>query len=272
MTYIDKSKAQSGRMLRVSAFIIGVWLMLPLAIIVPLSFSGEDSFRFPPQTWTLMRYSSLADPIWYTAFLNSCVIAMLVAFLSAVIGILAAFFITRSGSFLVSAIRAVILAPQVVPIIVFGLGLYLVFLRWNITGTMLGFVIAHTVLAIPFVVIPVVAALETFDRSIERASASLGAGPLSTFVQITFPIIRPAVFSGAFLAFLSSFDELVLALFLKSPSFYTLPVLLYRRMTDTIDPTVAAVATLELVVVSICVIVALAIQSRRESSVRAGRS
>lgn len=165
-----------------------------------------------------------------------------------------------------------ILAPQVVPIIVFGLGLYLVFLRWNITGTMLGFVIAHTVLAIPFVVIPVVAALETFDRSIERASASLGAGPFSTFVQITFPIIRPAVFSGAFLAFLSSFDELVLALFLKSPSFYTLPVLLYRRMTDTIDPTVAAVATLELVVVSICVIVALAIQSRRESSVRAGRS
>ncbi|WP_181180657.1 ABC transporter permease [Mesorhizobium sp. B2-4-6] len=241
---------------------MAVWLLLPLAIIVPISFSGEDSFRFPPRVWTLARYENLADPIWYTAFLNSCCIAVLVALVSALLGVFAAFGITRSRSFVTSVLRAMVLAPQVVPIIVFGLGLYLVFLRWNITGTMLGFVVAHTVLAIPFVVIPVTAALETFDRSLEKASASLGAGPLATFLQITFPIIRPAILSGTFLAFLASFDELVLALFLKSPSFYTLPVLLYRHMTDSIDPTVAAVATIELVVVGSCVVLALIMQSR----------
>ena len=260
------------RLLNAVAALIGIWLILPLAIIVPISFSGEDSFRFPPRQWTLSRYASLADPTWYTAFLNSCLIAGLVALASAVFGVLVAFALTRSRSHVMSVLRAVVLAPQVVPIIVFGLGLYLVFLRWNITGTLLGFVIGHTVLAIPFVVVPVSAALETFDRNLERASASLGAGPVSTFFQITFPIIRPAVLSGAFLAFLASFDELVLALFLKSPSYYTLPVLLYRRMTDSIDPTVAAVATIELVIVSGCVIAALVFQSRelRRSPLRHG--
>lgn len=270
MSGTDRTSAKSSRTLHIAAVVIGVWLMLPLAVIVPISFSGEDSFRFPPQSWTLMRYANLADPVWYTAFLNSCFIAILVAIVSAVLGVLAAFGITRSRSPLMSIIRVTILAPQVVPIIVFGLGLYLVFLRWNITGTLLGFVVAHTVLAVPFVVVPVVAALETFDRNLERASASLGAGPIATFVQITFPIVRPAVLSGTFLAFLSSFDELVLALFMKSPSFYTLPVLLYRRMTDSIDPTVAAVATIELVVVSGCVALALIIQSRRKDSGKPG--
>jgi putative spermidine/putrescine transport system permease protein len=137
-----------------------------------------------------------------------------------------------------------------------------VFLRWNMVGTLWGFIIAHTVLAVPFVVIPVSAALQTFDRSLERASASLGAGPMATFRQITLPIIRPTVLSGALLAFLSSFDEVVLALFMKSPSYYTLPVQLYRRMTDTIDPTVAAVATLELCLVIAGVVIALILQSR----------
>ena len=253
----------NNRILVVLSVLIAVWLVLPLVIIVPISFSGEDSFSFPPKTWTLDRYKSLADPTWTSALANSLLIATLVAALSSVLGILAALGIARSTSRLMTLVRALVLSPQVVPIVVFGLGLYLVFLRWNMVGTLGGFVIAHTVLALPFVVIPVSAALQTFDRSLERASASLGAGPLATFRQVTFPIIRPAVLSGAFLAFLSSFDEIVLALFMKSPAYYTLPVQLYRRMTDTIDPTVAAVATLELCMVIAGVVIALVLQSRR---------
>jgi putative spermidine/putrescine transport system permease protein len=255
--------APSNRILIVASAVIAVWLVLPLAIIVPISFSGEDSFSFPPKTWTLARYANLADPTWTSALLNSLVIAALVAVVSSVLGTLTAFGVTRSNSSLMTFVRALVLAPQVVPIIVFGLGLYLVFLRWNLVGTLQGFVIAHTVLAIPFVVIPVSAALQTFDQGLERASASLGAGPFATFFQVTFPIVRPAVLSGAFLAFLSSFDEVVLALFMKSPSFYTMPVQLYRRMTDTIDPTVAAVATLELILVISGVVIALVLQARR---------
>ena len=253
----------NNRILVVICAVIAIWLVVPLFIIVPVSFSGEDSFSFPPKTWTLARYASLSDPTWTSALANSLLIASLVAILSAVLGTLAAFSIARSRSGLMALLRAMILSPQVVPIVVFGLGLYLVFLRWNMVGTLWGFVIAHTVLAVPFVVIPVSAALQTFDRSLERASASLGAGPMATFRQITLPIIRPAVLSGALLAFLSSFDEVVLALFMKSPSFYTLPVQLYRRMTDTIDPTVAAVATLELCLVIAGVVIALVLQSRR---------
>lgn len=252
----------NSRILKIVCVLIALWLVLPLFIIVPISFSGEDSFSFPPKTWTLARYASLADPTWTSALLNSLTIAALVALLSAVLGTLAAFAIARSQSGVMALVRALILSPQVVPIVVFGLGLYLVFLRWNMVGTLWGFVIAHTVLAVPFVVIPVSAALQTFDRSLERASASLGAGPMATFQQVTLPIIRPAVLSGAFLAFLSSFDEVVLALFMKSPSYYTLPVQLYRRMTDTIDPTVAAVATLELCLVIAGVVIALILQSR----------
>ncbi|WP_033838823.1 ABC transporter permease [Mesorhizobium loti] len=243
--------------------LIGIWLVLPLAIIVPISFSGEDSFAFPPRSWTMRRYLELADPVWTGAFFNSVVIGIIVAAISAVLGTLAAFAIARSQSRLISFLRILVLAPQIVPVIVVGLGVYLVFLRWHLNGTMTGFVLAHSAMALPFFVIPVVASLQTFDRSLERASASLGAGPLATFFQVTFPIIRPAVLSGMFLAFLASFDELVLALFLQSPTFLTLPVLLYRRTTDTIDPTVAAVATVELLFVTTCVVAALLLQSRR---------
>jgi putative spermidine/putrescine transport system permease protein len=266
----NSAGAGSGVILRVVCVVIALWLVLPLAVIIPISFSGEDSFAFPPRSWTLQRYLNLADPVWTGALINSVTIAVLVALISAVLGTLAAFAITRSRSRFISLLRILVLAPQIVPVIIVGLGIYLVFLRWHMNGTLLGFVLAHSALSLPFFVIPVAASLQTFDRSLERASASLGAGPLATFRQVTFPVIRPAVLSGMFLAFLASFDELVLALFLQSPTFLTLPVLLYRRTTDVIDPTVAAVATVELTFVIGCVVAALVIQSRRDRGARTG--
>jgi putative spermidine/putrescine transport system permease protein len=266
MTGIEPSGSRASRLcLGIVCTLVGFWLILPLGLIIPISFSGEDSFSFPPRSWTLERYASLTDPMWGRAFMYSLVIGLLVALVSALLGTFAAFAIARSRSRVVSILRVLILAPQIVPIIIVGFGVYLVFLRWDLTGTILGFVLAHSALGLPFVAIPVVAALQTFDRNLERASASLGAGPFATFLQVTFPIIRPAIFSGALLAFLASFDELVLALFLQSPSFLTLPVLLYRRMRDVIDPTIAAVATIQLVCVISCVLVALVVGSRRQS-------
>lgn len=260
--------AQPGRMphLLLAGFctLIAVWLLLPLTLIVPISFSGENSFAFPPRTWTWERYGMLADPMWLGALGNSLLVATLVALVCSVLGTLAAFAITRSRSRLMPLVRLLVLAPQIVPVVIVGLGIYLVFLRWQLTGTFVAFVVAHSALALAFVVIPVSAALSVFDTSLERASASLGAGPIRTFFQVTLPVIRPAIVSGALLAFLASFDELVLALFLQSPSFLTLPVLLYRRMRDVIDPTIAAVATLELACVIGGVVAALAFQSRAQ--------
>ena len=263
---MSETSPRQGRIQRVllAGFctLVAVWLLLPLTLIVPISFSGENSFAFPPRTWTWERYGMLADPMWLGALGNSLLVATLVALVCSVLGTLAAFAVTRSRSRLMPLVRILVLAPQIVPVVIVGLGIYLVFLRWQLTGTFASFVIAHSALALAFVVIPVSAALTVFDTSLERASASLGAGPISTFFQVTLPVIRPALLSGALLAFLASFDELVLALFLQSPFFLTLPVLLYRRMRDVIDPTIAAVATLELACVVGGVIAALAFQSR----------
>jgi putative spermidine/putrescine transport system permease protein len=260
----DTGSKFSRRALVAIVTVICIWLTLPLLVIVPISFSGENSFAFPPRTWSTDRYTQLASPVWISAFVRSLIIAVFVAFFSAVLGTLVAVAISRSNSPFMAFVRALVLAPQIVPIVIVGLGVYLVFLKLELTGSYHGFVLAHTALAIPFVVIPVAAALQTFDRNLERASASLGAGAIATFFQITFPFIRPALLSGTFLAFLSSFDELILALFLQSPTFVTLPVLLYRRMTDTIDPTVAAVATLQLAFVTLGMLVVLFFERRRE--------
>lgn len=249
--------------------VIALWLVLPLATIIPISFSDLPSFAFPPKRLSLANYRSLSDPVWIDALRHSLIVAILAALLSTVLGTLAAFGLVRSRSRAVGAVRVLVLAPQVVPIIIVGLGMYLVFLRWRLVGTVHGFVFAHTVLCLPLVVVPVTAAVETFDRTLERASASLGAGPVATFRQITFPILRPAILGASVLAFLGSFDEFVLSFFLQTPTFSTLPVALYRRMTDSIDPAVAAVATIQLTVVIAGVVVALVRQGRRE---RASRS
>lgn len=252
------------RLLRAAlCLLIAGWLILPLMAIVPISFSAQDSFAFPPKEWTLDRYRMLADDLWINPLLNSLLIACITSLLCAAIGTLASFGIARSQSRWVGAVRLLVLAPQIVPIVVVGLAIYLAFLHWRFTGTWWGYALAHTVLCLPFVVVPVTAALQTFDRRLELASASLGAGPLASFWQVTLPLIRPAVLSGALLAFLGSFDELVVSLFLQSPTFLTLPVQLYRSMTDTIDPTVAAVATVQMVLVVVGVITTQIFQSRR---------
>lgn len=259
----DSGQRNLGRLLLgILCTIVALWLLLPLALIVPISFSGENSFAFPPRSWTWQRYGALADPMWLGSLANSLLVGVLVALVCSVFGTLAAFALTRSRSRVMPVLRILVLAPQIVPVVIVGLGVYLVFLRWQLTGTVTGFVLAHSAVALSFVVIPVAASLSTFDQNLERASASLGAGPIPTFFQVTLPVIRPAILSGALLAFLASFDELVLALFLQSPSFLTLPVLLYRRMRDVIDPTIAAVATVELACVTAGVIIAFVLQGR----------
>lgn len=259
------SGAQVSRWLRNGlCMLIAAWLILPLVAIVPISFSAQDSFAFPPTEWTLDRYRGLLDDQWISPVLNSLLVASVTGLLCAVFGTLAAFGIARSNSRLIGAVRLLVLAPQIVPIVVVGLAIYVVFLRWQLNGTWWGYALAHTVLCLPFVVIPVTAALQTFDQRLELASASLGARPMTTFWQITLPLIRPAVLSGTLMAFLGSFDELVVSLFLQSPTFYTLPVQLYRSMTDTIDPTVAAVATIEMGLVVAAVATLQIVQGRKQ--------
>lgn len=250
--------------------LIGIWLVVPLFIVIGVSFTGERSFMFPPKTWGLDWYRGLLSGEWGAGIRNSLIIAAATAVLTTLLGTLASFAIARSAARWISGFRLLVLAPQIMPIIVVALGVYLVFLRWDWVGTYHGFILIYTAMALPFVVVPVTAALLVFDRTLERASASLGAGPFATFWHVTLPIIRPAIIGGAVLAFLSAFDEPVIGLYLSNAELRTLPVLLFRSMTDQINPSVAAIAAIEIMIVTIGVVIAMIVQ-RRRSTTEGGR-
>ena len=241
---------------------IALWLVVPLVIVIGVSFTGERSFMFPPKSWSLDWYRALASAEWGAALRNSLIIATATAILATLLGTIASFAIVRSLARWIPSFRILILTPQIMPVVVVALGVYLVFLRWNLVGTYHGFILIYTAMALPFVVVPVTSALMVFDRTLERASASLGAGTLATFRQVTLPIIRPAVIGGAVLAFLTAFDEPVIGIYLSNAELRTLPVLLYRSMTDQINPSVAAIAAIEIIIVSIGVAVAVVMQRR----------
>jgi putative spermidine/putrescine transport system permease protein len=259
----DGTTVRSTRLRAALSVAIALWLVVPLVIVIGVSFTGQRSFIFPPSSWSLDWYRALSDGEWSQALMNSLIIGVLTAVLCGVIGTAASFAIVRSRSKVLRQVRVLVLAPQVMPVIIVALGVYLVFLRWKLVGTYPGFVLVYTVLALPFVVIPVTASLETFDRTLERAAASLGASPLAAFRQVTLPYIRPAVVGGSVIALLSSFDEAVVGLYISTPGLRTLPVLIYRRMTDQVDPSIAAIAAIEITLVTVGVVIALNLQRRR---------
>ena len=217
-----------------------------------MSFSGRRSLAFPPDSWSLQWYRNFfTDEVWMSSLLNSVRIALLVMVVATVLGTLASFALVRTefkGKVVVSAL---IMAPLIVPGVVVAIAVFTVFLSWRMTGTMQGFVLAHSALALPYVIISVSAELRGFDRSLEMASMGLGAGPLATFRQVTLPAILPAVLSGALFAFIASFDEVVVALFVQSPTLRTLPVQMYSSVTTDIDPTIAAASTMTLLLTTV---------------------
>ncbi|MDQ3899323.1 MAG: ABC transporter permease [Actinomycetota bacterium] len=225
--------------------LVALWLIAPSLIVIPLSFTDAPSFRFPPRGWSTQWYANFfSDPSWTGSLLASVRVGALVAILATCCGTAAAVALSRSRFRGQQGMRALLLAPMITPAIVLAVGVYAVFLRAGLLGTTIGFVFAHTVLAIPFVVIPVTASLQGFDRRLELASAICGASRWGTFRQVTLPLVAPGVVSGALFAFVTSFDEVVLALFIQSPYLQTLPVRMFSSVTRDTDPTMAAAATM----------------------------
>ncbi|PIJ03012.1 polyamine ABC transporter permease [Leucobacter sp. OLIS6] len=253
------------------SILVAVWLIAPTLVVIPLSFTGKASFVFPPESWSLRWYESFfSNPAWTSALGNSLLIGLLVALLATVLGLLAALGLRALTSKRASStLRIGLLAPMVVPGIVVAIGLYSVFLKLGLVGTLVGFVLAHTVLALPFTVIAITAGFAGFDDRLELAALSLGASRLKTFFAVTLPNIIPGVVSGALFAFVTSFDEVMLSLFIKSPYLNTLPVLMYASVTRDTDPTLAAAATVILVLITTLVIVALVLTGRKNRGRRA---
>jgi putative spermidine/putrescine transport system permease protein len=159
-------------------------------------------------------------------------------------------------------VRTLLMVSVVTPAIVVAIAVYIAFLQWHLVGTLVGFVLAHTALAVPFVLVSVTAALGGFDARLLRASASLGASPLSTFRRVTMPLISRGIVTGAIFAFVTSFDEVVIAVFLHSPLFQTLPVQMYNSVISELDPTIAAASSLVLVSVTVVVLLPLLIRRK----------
>jgi putative spermidine/putrescine transport system permease protein len=254
---------------------IFVFLMFPILVIIPLSFNAQDFFTFTPamlaldpEGYSLKHYRDFfANPDWQLAMRNSLSIAPMATLISVSLGTLAAIGLSQSHVPFKRAIMAVLISPMIVPLIISAAGMYFFFSSIGLQGTYWGVVLAHAILGIPFVIITVTATLVGFDRSLTRASANLGAGPVRTFFKVQLPLILPGVISGGLFAFITSFDEVVVVIFVGSAAQKTLPWQMFIGLREQISPTILAVATL-MVFLSILLLTALELLRRRNERMR----
>lgn len=254
-------------LLGLTCLLIAIWLVAPTLVVIPMSFADKKSLAFPPTGFSLQWYENFfTNPQWFGSLVVSAKVALMVAVVATVIGTMAAIGIERMKSRTGGLIRAVLITPMIVPGVVLAVGVYAVYLDTRLVGTWAGYVLAHTLLALPFVVIAVGANLAVFDARLETAAASLGASRLKTFFTITLPLILPGILSGALFAFVTSFDEVIVSLFITSPQLKTLPVQIFSSMTRDADPTVAAVGSLIFMSTSLIIGLGLIFGTRRRGA------
>ncbi|MFO1143230.1 MAG: ABC transporter permease [Amaricoccus sp.] len=225
--------------------LVALFLLLPILFIVALSFGSSQWLIFPPPSWTLKWYHQLfADPRWIEAAFTSLKIGLIVTVLSVLLGLLASFGLTRGRFRGVETLRGLFITPMILPVVVFAVALYAFSLKLGLNGTLLGFVIAHTIIALPFSIIAITGALEGFDKSVEDAAVLCGATPLEAKIRVTLPAISHGLFAAAIFSFLMSWDEVVLAIFMSSPTLQTLPVKIWTTLRQDLTPVIAAASSL----------------------------
>jgi putative spermidine/putrescine transport system permease protein len=236
-------------------------MVLPTLIVVPISFSSADFISFPPVGFSLRWYELFfASRQWQSAAANSFVVAVGATFLATVLGTLASIGAIRVVKHMAAPITMIFLLPLMMPSIVTAVALYRGYAYLGISGTVFGLALAHAILGLPFVVINVSAALQKMDWRAEHAARSLGASPARAFFLVTLPAIRPGIVAGAAFAFLTSFDDVVVALFMSGIDATTLPVQMWNGIRFEISPAVAAVSTILLALS--CVVVAIYFTAR----------
>jgi len=228
--------------------LILLFLAFPIVVVMVVSFSSATYLTFPPPTFGVRWYASyFGSEDWLRPTWLSLWVAAVVVVLSTVLGTAAALGITRLPRGLRVLVAGLVLSPLIVPGIVVAIGIYYAFAHYGLVGSPAGLILAHTCLAVPFVVTSVTANLAGIDPRLEQAAMSLGATPRATFFQVTLPLIRPGVLVGALFAFITSFDELIVALFVSGSGAVTLPRRMWDDLRFAIDPTIAAVSTLTIV-------------------------
>ncbi len=246
-----------------SVLVLG-FLIAPILLVIPMSLTGSDYLEFPPRSLSLRWYRAYFDDAdWIDPTWLSFKVAALTALTSTVLGALAALALVRSRLVKVSLVSAIVTAPIVTPAIILAVALLLALSRLGLVGETLGFVLAHSVLALPLVVLTVTASLQRIDERLESVALSLGASLWTTIVRITLPLAAPGILVGAAFAFITSFDEATVSFFLSTASGKTLPKKMFEGIEWELSPIIAAVSTL-LTLISMALVVVLALAQRAE--------
>ena len=260
---------------RIICGLVLFFLIAPIVILIPLSFNAEPYFTFTkkmltldPDAFSIRWYQDIINnPQWIHSIKNSVIIGFFATILATSFGTLAALGLSRPHTPFRIPIMGILISPMIVPLIISAAGMFFFYSKVGLAQTYPGLILAHTALGIPFVVITVTATLIGFDESLIRASANLGANPLTTFRKVILPLILPGVISGALFAFVTSFDEIVVVLFLSGFEQRTIPRQMWAGIREQISPTILAVATV-LIAVSIVLLTTVELLRRRSERLR----
>ncbi|MGU9951410.1 MAG: ABC transporter permease [Gammaproteobacteria bacterium WSBS_2016_MAG_OTU1] len=261
--------------LRVFVGLVLFYLIFPILVIIPLSFNALPYFVFTPEMlsldpagYSLQWYQDFFnDRNWQTAVKNSAIIAISSTILATTLGTIAALGLSRPYMPYRRAIMALLISPMIVPLIISAAAMFFFYSSINLQGTYTGVIMAHTALATPFVVITITATLSGFDYSLVRAAQSMGATPITIFFRIIVPLILPGIISGALFAFITSFDEVVVILFVGAYEQHTIPWQMFSGIRERVSPTILAVATM-LIVFSIMLLIVMELLRRRGERLR----
>ncbi|GAA4415426.1 polyamine ABC transporter permease [Advenella faeciporci] len=255
---------------RMICALILLFLITPVLVIVPLSFSESAFLVYPVQGFSLRWYENFfSSPTWMLGLKNTLIVAPLATLIAMVLGTLAALGFNRANFFGKAFLMSLLVSPMVVPVVIVGVAAYLFFAPLGMANNIWLLILMHAVLGVPFVVITVLATLEGFDQNLVKAASSLGASPVYAFFRVTLPIIAPGVISGGLFAFGISFDEVVLTLFVAGPDQFTLPRVMFSGIRENLNPTIAAAATL-LIIFSVVMLLTLEWLRRRSEKMRLG--
>lgn len=257
------SSRLSNWLLAIVAAGVIIFLVLPTFIVLPMSFSDSRYLTFPPPAWSLRWYLEYFDsPEWMLATIVSLQVAIATCLIATPVGVAAAYAIyVKPGKF-ARALYTLLMMPLMVPHIIAAIGIFFVYARFGMNNSILGIVLAHTMLAIPFVLITTLSGLQGYDMTQERAAQSLGVGRLQAFLKVTAPQIKGSIIAGALFAFISSLDEVVVSLFISGGPTSTLPKRMFVALRDEVDPTIASISSL-LIITSLGIGLAGMVASRK---------
>jgi putative spermidine/putrescine transport system permease protein len=271
-SYYTRGETVAYYAVRVFVALVLLFLISPIIAIMPLSFNSETFFSYPMPGYSLKWYEDFFfNPRWTGALKMSFVVAIAATALATTLGTLAALGLARGNFPAKSSVMAALISPMIVPVIISAVGMFKFYASIDLAGTLPGVILAHTALATPFVVITVTATLSSFDKTLIRAGASCGAPPHTVFFKVVMPLILPGMISGALFAFVTSFDEVVVVLFLASPEQRTLPLQMFSGIREMISPTITAAATV-LVLISTAMLVTVELLRRRSERLRGVRA